>query len=285
VLLLIPYKADVPMMRWPIANIAILAAMAVVFALEYGMSEQTLQAGKLDAWSPNAWSLSRLLGHMWLHIGPVHLIGNMIFLWTFGNAVCAKIGNLTYPLVYVALGLFAGIIHMGFDSRPAMGASGAINGIVGLYLVLYPLNSISCFWLVFVRAGRFSLSGFWMILLWLAFDIWGATRGGGMVAYWAHLGGFAAGFGTGFLLLALGWVRMDSAEKSLLQVFRIQGLADRPPRIDPPRPVPAPVPSAGPVKPVLLNCTCGRTLKVPGRFVGKTVKCPECSQPLAVRAR
>ena len=84
-----------------------------------------------------------------------------------------------------------------FTGGNAIGASGAINGIVGMYLVFFPINEITCYF-VFLLLPRlikeFSLSSIWMILFWLAFDIWGAMRGGGQVAYFAHLGGFAGGF-------------------------------------------------------------------------------------------
>ncbi len=149
-------------------------------------------------------SIKGLFGHMWLHGGLFHLIGNLIFLWLFGNAVCSKIGNLYYLPVYVVLGLVAGITHLLFSDIPILGASGAINGIVGMYLVFFPENSISCFfWFLFLfwRLFWFSLRSFWMILMWFAFDILGAMRGAGGVAYLAHIGGFVAGVGLAIFML------------------------------------------------------------------------------------
>jgi membrane associated rhomboid family serine protease len=103
-----------------------------------------------------------------------------------------------------------------------VGASGAINGIVGMFVVWYLLNEIACwyvFWLGVGRAGSFSVSSYWMVLLWLVFDIWGAIRGTGNVGYIAHLAGFASGFLLAIVLLKAGWVGMEPGERSLLQVL------------------------------------------------------------------
>jgi membrane associated rhomboid family serine protease len=162
------------------------------------------------------------IGHLLLHADLVHLLGNMLFLWVFGNAVCAKVGNLVYPIIYFGLGLVAGVISYLIDPRPAVGASGAINGIVGMFVVWYLLNEISCwyvFWLGVGRAGNFSVSSYWMVLLWLVFDIWGAIRGNDNVGYIAHLAGFAAGFSLAFVLLKVGLMEMAPGERSLLQVM------------------------------------------------------------------
>ncbi len=212
--MLIPYTVDVPMVRLPIANFALIAVTIVLSVLAFGAETEMVNSLILDGWRPGG-----LLGHMFIHLDPLHLLGNMIFLWVFGNAVCAKIGNGYYLLAYLALGLLAAAAHNLLDGRPAVGASGAINGVVGLFLILYPLNEISCFYFVFIRGGVFSVSSVWMILFWLAWDLWGAAAGGGNVAYMAHLGGFAGGAGIGVLLLKSGMIEMDRSERSLLQVL------------------------------------------------------------------
>ena len=156
-----------------------------------------------------------IYGHMFLHFGFLHIFGNMMFLWVFGNAVCAKLGNLAFLLLFLLLGCVAGVAHLLIDGAPAIGASGAVNGVVGMYLVLYPLNNVSCFYWILIRFGTFHLSSFWLILYWLAFDIYGAVGGAGGVAYWAHLGGFGAGFLLASLLLYTGLIEMTSTERSL----------------------------------------------------------------------
>ena len=89
-----------------------------------------------------AWTTA--ISCIFLHGSFMHLLGNMWFLWLFGNAVCAKVGNLVYLLIYLMLGLTSGVVAYTIDPRPAVGASGAINGVVGMFVVWYPLNNIHC---------------------------------------------------------------------------------------------------------------------------------------------
>ena len=218
-LLMVPYQTDVPMERWPFSNVTIIAVTVICFGA-------FVLSGELTVDHPlvlNGWRLSGMLGCLLLHGGLLHLVGNMIFLWTFGNAVCAKVGNVAFLLIYLVLGFAASATHLALSAEPAIGASGAINGIVGMYLVMYPLNNVSMFYTFFLRYnGTFDISSFWMILLWFVFDVWGASSGAGRVAYWAHLGGFAAGFVIALALLLVGLVQMDDrSERSLLDVFGV----------------------------------------------------------------
>jgi membrane associated rhomboid family serine protease len=286
--MLIPYAVDVPMYRWPITNWGILAAMLLAFGLELSCS-----ISELWPWILTGWTLQGLIGHMWLHKGILHLAGNMIFLWTFGNAVCAKVGNVAYPLLYVALGLFAGAVHLVADGTPVVGASGAINGVIGMYLVLYPLNDVSCAYVFLVRNGVFRLSGYWLILAWVIFDIWGAFASGSSTAYFAHIGGFAAGFAVAAAAVRLGRVTMEPGEKSLLQVLGMRLDQARPHQtvsaVAPPANTPTPSESRDPktgnrdAPPLFLKCTCGKALLVPARFIGKMIQCPACSGPVLVK--
>ena len=213
--MLIPYQVDVPMSRWPYMNFLLIGVVTLVsLAAFMGVDEMSTGQMVLDGWSS-----AGMFGHMLLHVDMVHLIGNMLFLWVFGNAVCAKITNTAYLPFFVALGLVAAATHNLFDGSPAIGASGAINGVVGMYLLLYPTNNISCLWLLGFHGSTFSISGMWLILLWLLFDIFGAALGGGGVAYWAHLGGFFVGAGVAALMLAAGWIKMTSTERSLFDVL------------------------------------------------------------------
>jgi len=224
----IPYSVDVPFNHRPVINWLITVALVLIFVaqilavfgqLDHGLSPQDAVRNTIERFVLKGWGLTGLFGHMWRHAGILHLIGNLIFLWLFGNAVCSKIGNLLYLPVYVGLGLIAGISHLTFSSGSVVGASGAINGIVGMYLVFFPENSISCFFWLIYRPVTFSVSGYWMILLWFAFDIWGAMNGSQGVAYVAHVGGFLAGFGLAVLMLKMGWIVMERDEKSLLQML------------------------------------------------------------------
>jgi len=334
-LLIIPWKVDVPQDRWPVANYLIIAVCVGVFVLVgylfYQMyAEQAEQAEEgveqvaaeaepevpalIEPYVLEGFSVRGLFGHIWLHAGLLHLLGNILFLWVFGNAVCAKLGNIVYLPVYLVLGAIAGVAHLVFQGGAAVGASGAINGVVGMYLVFFPQNDVSCvfiLWLFpfmlrpYIRA--FTVSGYWLILFWLAFDIWGMVRGGGGVAYFAHGGGFAAGFLLAILMLKMRWVVMDRWEKSILQI-----LAERkqPVREEyrgdlgkygvlakeleaeeeasaPVREMVREVKTAAPVEKrkdefIRFVCVCGKRVKVPRAHAGKVGRCPACGKRVQV---
>jgi membrane associated rhomboid family serine protease len=219
VLALVPYQADVGMSRWPIANFALIPSLVATQL----MAMSATDSNAIAPFILQGWSLAEIVGYMFLHGGVFHLVGNMIFLWTFGNAVCAKVGNFTYIPLFLALGVAAATVHNLLDGSPAIGASGAINGIVGMYLVYFPSNNVTCLYWFFFRIGTFYLSGFWIILLFVAFDMWGAFNGSGGVAYWAHLGGFFTGVTLAMLSLLTGLVEMRDSEDSLLKLL---GVAD-----------------------------------------------------------
>ncbi len=229
----IPYRVDVPFNYRPVMNWIVVALVIFVFSIQMVESNQV----RTRQMSPNeykeksltmqyilkGWSMKGLFGHMWLHGGLMHLIGNLIFLWLFGNAVCSKIGNLFYLPIYVILGMVAAISHLIFFSDIAiLGASGAINGVVGMYLVFFPENSISCFFILLFRPVWFTVRSFWMILLWFAFDILGAMSGSGGVAYLAHIGGFVAGVGLAIFMLRTKMIVMERDEKSILELLGLE---------------------------------------------------------------
>jgi membrane associated rhomboid family serine protease len=218
--LIVPYHVDVPMRCVPWMNWVLIGLTVLFFPLcitwdgLMPLGEALLLGGG---------SGGGYLGHVLVHLDVFHLVGNMIFLWVFGNAVCAKVGNLAYPILYFGIGLVSGLVSMLLDPRPSAGASGAINGIVGVFVVWYLLNDISCWWgFWFLGAGNggtVQVSSYWMVLLWFAFDVWGFFWGRGNVGYVAHLTGLAAGLLTGVLLLMVRMVKMERGERSLLHVL------------------------------------------------------------------
>ncbi len=218
--LIVPYHVDVPMRSPPWMNWVLIGLTLIFFPLCIEGDELSELGEELALGGESGLGF---VGHVLVHGGLFHLIGNMIFLWVFGNAVCAKVGNLAYPFVYFGLGLVSGFTAYLIDPRPAIGASGAINGIVGMCVVWYLLNAISCwyaYWFfTLADAGTFEVSTFWMVLLWLAFDILGAIRGTGNVGYAAHLAGFFFGLMLAIMLLLFSLVEMEPGERSLLQVF------------------------------------------------------------------
>jgi membrane associated rhomboid family serine protease len=201
--LLIPYEVRTVSQRNPWGNLAILLLTVVMFVVTwYDMtSQEVIEAMVLDEGNWTGW-----LGHMLLHAGWMHLIGNMLFLFIFGNAVCGVMNSFLFAAMYVVLGLVAAGVHMVLDGSPAVGASGALCGVMGMYLAIYPLNRINCFWLFMIRVGTFGVPGWVLILFWFAADLLGAFGKGGDVAHWAHVGGTLAGFVAGLLVLKAGKV-------------------------------------------------------------------------------
>jgi len=311
VFILFPYRVDVPFNYRPVINWVVVAVVILIFAFQVGellqYSNQVSGAEKYVEHSITmqyilkGWSIKGLFGHMWLHGGLLHLIGNLIFLWLFGNAVCSKIGNLYYLPVYIGLGLAAAISHVLFFNVPALGASGAINGLVGMYLVFFPENSISCFfcWIFLPqRPVWFSVRSFWMILLWFAFDLVGALHGGGGVAYFAHIGGFIAGVGLAILMLKRKVIVMERNEKSILKLLGLEK-KDKPKRYrkdlshlqqkrgkqesEEAEPETTPFePEEAPEQFIRFRCRCGQSIKIPSQYAGRIGRCPKCSARLRI---
>jgi len=325
-LLLVPYRMDVPLYRRPIANYVILALLVVCYGIEQScLPDHFTSLTEVPALAPyvlSGWNPLGLIGHIFLHGGLMHLVGNMVFLWVFGNAVCEKVGNLAYPFLFVGLGVVAGMMHLLLDGHPAIGASGAISGIMAMCLIWFPINEISCFYfvwfIIFIRYGWFEVSSFWIMLLGLAFDFLGVALGSGGVAHWAHIGGFAAGFILAILLMTLQWVSMDDTERTLLDIVGLRSAwnnrvaaaralstgyaggtwsgrgsfsrhsmspsASTLPRV---HPLPPPEPPARPMPvaqevTIPVLCTCGKLLKAKREFAGRTGRCPACLAPIVI---
>jgi len=138
---------------------------------------------------------------MFVHAGPAHIIGNMFFLWVFGDNVEDRMGHVRYLLFYLICGIAAAAAqtYMSIDTViPSVGASGAIAGILGAYLVLYPTARVQVVILplffipFFVPAAL--LIGFWFVMqLFAGFAEMAQATAGSGVAWWAHIGGFVAG--------------------------------------------------------------------------------------------
>ena len=118
--MIVPWCVDVPQERWPVVNWLIVVAAIVVFVLQSAeftqaasepmpATDSSTVPGITGALMLNGWNFTGLFGHIWIHGDLMHLLGNMWFLWIFGNAVCAKVGNLRYLVLYVLLGTTAGV--------------------------------------------------------------------------------------------------------------------------------------------------------------------------------
>ena len=151
---------------------------------------------------------------MFMHASWEHILGNMLFLWIFGNNVEDALGHLRFLVWYLGAGIAASALqtavtlelasHAG-ASIPNIGASGAIAGVLGAYFALLPrarVLTLIFFGIIFIR----EIPAFWFLLIWIGLQIWsgGLTflqpQSGGGVAFFAHIGGFAFGVATGLLV-------------------------------------------------------------------------------------
>jgi membrane associated rhomboid family serine protease len=211
---MIPLKDINPTRTVPVVNVALIVANALVFF--YMVYTSTLVRGsengimlaygtvpaRLNLWLagriPAEAALLPLVTSMFLHSGLMHLAGNMLFLWVFGDNVEDYFGHLGYLVFYLVCGVGSGLIHVLFnlDSRiPAVGASGAISGVMGAYAVLYPGHRILTFFFIFlIPVPAILILGYWFVIQFLE-GVSGIGMGvhGGGVAIWAHIGGFVMG--------------------------------------------------------------------------------------------
>lgn len=192
-----------------LVTMALLGLNVLAFLLELSQPERALQSF-ITAWGvvPREYAAQRdlapqiplpfwstLVTSMFLHGGWAHLGGNMLYLWIFGDNIERALGHARYLAFYVACGLAAGIAHIAANLNsgvPTVGASGAISGILGGYLVLFPRNRVR----VLTRGGVVAVPAMVMLGLWILIQFvssFGAVANTGGVAYLAHIGGFVAG--------------------------------------------------------------------------------------------
>jgi len=157
----------------------------------------------------NGVALPTLITSMFLHGGWFHLIGNMVFLWVFGDNIEAALGRIPYLLFYLLGGIVASLTHILLDSSsniPSVGASGAIAAVLGAYLIMFPRSRIRVFVFILFRAGIIQVSALAFLGIWALTQLFSGLASLGVetaqtagVAWWAHIGGFAAGVLTGLL--------------------------------------------------------------------------------------
>jgi membrane associated rhomboid family serine protease len=217
---MIPIRDDAPRFSTPYVTYFIIAlnVLGFVFELSLGLDSRAFKgliyqfgvvprrfelalAGVANYSLPTL-SLT-IVTSMFLHGGWLHIIGNMWFLWIFGDNVEDYLGHLKYLLFYLLSGCAAGVAYILLDAssnQPTIGASGAIAGVMGAYFLLYPKARVLTlvFLIVFVTfwwLPAWVFLGYWFVLQFLsgtATSLGGASNTGG-VAFWAHVGGFVAG--------------------------------------------------------------------------------------------
>src|SRR6266849_2140186 len=210
----IPLKDLNPSRTYPFVNITLILANIAVFIYELGL-EATLpnrayEALLLSYSTVPARFPAFLAGHasfegsfmplvtsMFLHSGFLHLAGNMLFLWIFGDNVEDFFGHVGYLFFYLACGVGAGLLHVLFNLHsnvPALGASGAISGVMGSYILLYPRAQVLTLVFIFpLPVPAVIFLGLWYVMQFLSgINALGVGASGG-VAWWAHIGGFLLG--------------------------------------------------------------------------------------------
>ena len=216
---MIPIRDENPARTTPYVTIALLVANVAVFVLQMLQPPEAQQA-IVYAWGaiprditqgfdllpaiPVAWLT--LFSSMFMHGGLMHLGGNMLYLWIFGNNIEDALGHVKFLLFYVVGGLIAALSHVVFDPAsdiPMVGASGAISAVLGAYMLAFPRAKVVVllfivFIIRFIRVPALIMLGIWFAMQLFGFAGEAGGQGGG-VAWLAHIGGFVAGVLLAFL--------------------------------------------------------------------------------------
>jgi len=222
-----PIRDDNPHFTTPYATYGLIAVNALVWALVQGfgaepaLSSSVCQLGLVPAdllhtapagtsfpltpdsvctLSGDGSSWHTVITSMFMHGGWMHLIGNMWFLWIFGNNVEDAMGHFRFVLFYLLCGISAAALQTAFDPHsviPMVGASGAIGGVMGAYVLMYPRVHVHLFVFLGFYATTFAVPAYFMLGYWFLVQLVSGSvaigaQGGG-VAFWAHVGGFVAG--------------------------------------------------------------------------------------------
>ena len=205
-MILIPIRTNMPLRSTPAVNYLLLVANIAVFLV----TRQGLAGGLLDNYVLQASypQLHQFLTHAFLHADFAHLAFNMLFLYIFGNNINDRLGNAGYLAFYLAAAFFAGLGHVYMEQSPAVGASGAIAAVTGLYLILFARTEVTLFYWFFIFLGTFDITALLWILLGFGKDLYYSLSGDALqIAYSAHVAGYLFGFGIGLVLLFLRLLR------------------------------------------------------------------------------
>jgi len=202
----IPLKDENPTRRFPIVTVTLIALNILIFLYQVfspqGLEYHVLRMGAIPyeithfttvTFFPRISPPLTLLTSMFIHGGFLHLFGNMLYLWIFGNNIEDFLGPLRFILFYLISGLGASLIHIAFHPSsqvPMIGASGAIAGVLGAYFLLYPGARV----LTLVFIWILPVPAFIILGLWFVAQVMNIGIGGG-VAWFAHIGGFLIGLG------------------------------------------------------------------------------------------
>ncbi len=195
----LPYKDENPSSIFPLVTTCLILANVAVFILSLFDFENIIMTW---GFTPAMFIPATFLTSMFLHGGFDHIFGNMLYLYIYGDNIEDRFGRTKYLAFYVSAGVFACLAH--FFSNPgslvpAIGASGAISGVLGAYLAIFPhvrIRTIGPFYMIY-RIPAYALIGLWFVmqLMFGTMSLVGGTGSG--VAFWAHIGGFVFGYIAG----------------------------------------------------------------------------------------
>ncbi|MBU2490294.1 MAG: rhomboid family intramembrane serine protease [Proteobacteria bacterium] len=207
-----PIRDTIPSSRYPLVNNLLIGINITVFLVQMGMGQGAALQNFVIQWGfiPAKLTNPRLAAHfttfdqaasfftfMFLHGGFLHLLSNMWSLYIFGDNVEDRMGHGRYLAFYLLCGLASAVTHLGFNwasATPTVGASGAIAGVMGAYLLLYPRSRILTLVLLIIFPIFVEIPAFFFLGLWFALQFLYAAGGqAGGIAWWAHVGGFLAG--------------------------------------------------------------------------------------------
>jgi len=198
---MIPLRDVIPTRTFPVVTILLIVLNALAFLYEQSLTDKAFLAlTQMFAMVPATLVWSTIVTSMFMHGGWLHFLGNMLYLWIFGDNVEERLGHGTFLLFYFVCGIAAGLAHVYMNplSRlPTMGASGAIAGVMGAYFVLYPYSRILTLipLFIFVRIVEVPavvFLGIWFVMQFFSGALSTGSDAGG-VAFWAHVAGFVVG--------------------------------------------------------------------------------------------
>ena len=202
---MIPFHDENPTKHFPLLTIALIAGNIFVFFWEFSYPGQTSRLFTNYGLVPYEFARApvqtylNVFSAMFLHAGLLHLAGNMLYLWIFGNNIEDILGKIRFITFYLLCGLIAALCHVFMDTGseiPMVGASGAISGILGAYLVLFPKAKVKTLVFLGILVTIVRLPAVVLLLFWLGIQIYSnmaMSHTGGGVAWVAHIGGFIAG--------------------------------------------------------------------------------------------
>jgi len=226
---MIPLRDNIRSKNYPVINTTIIVLNVFVFFIElaqgqdlnrfiftYGLVPARYSIPSISSYFTLGHQVFSFVSFMFLHGGFIHLLGNMWSLYIFGDNVEDKLGPFRYLLFYLLCGFASGASHLVINwhsQMPTIGASGAIAGVMGAYMILYPRSRVLTLIPFFFFFPIVEIPAVFFLGIWFIFQFLSAAASGGQagIAWWAHIGGFI--FGIIFLRLLLSFKRTSGAGK------------------------------------------------------------------------